>query len=317
MKARAAILLCLTVLILIPVWGQQRRRANPVTTAAAVTQSINETEGDTTRLNAQMRKRPKQYVNKNGFTVYVDTVTGDEWIDSTAVRSIPKMEYPLLHSLSVGVNVWDPLMRIFGQHYGLADAWVEVSLHNRYNPIFEVGLGSAKYTPAGMNFTYRSPLSVYFRLGANYNFFYNSNPDYLLMAGLRYGFSPFSFSVDDVTLTDGYWSETSKFDIPAQHVSVGWVEFTLGLRVKLWGPLSAGWNLRVKSILHQSKTPYGKPWYVPGFGTPGMISGSFSFSYTLPLTHLNKPKAEAVINSEQAPDLTPEVQPAEPINENE
>lgn len=303
-KSRLAILLAIGITFLIPAWGQHKRRATPVTTAAAETQAVNETERDTSRINAKMRQRPIHYVNKDGFNVYVDSVTGDEWIDSTLITTIPKMEFPLLDALTVGVNVWDPLLRIFGQHYGIADAWAELSLHNRYKPIIEVGLGTASYKPADMNYTYRSPLSVFFRIGANYNFFYNSNPDYSLFAGLRYGLSPFSFSVDDVTLAPGYWDEESRFSIPAQHVTVGWFEFSLGLRVKIWGPFSAGWSVRYKNILHRSKTPYGQPWYVPGFGAPGAISGSFSFSYTLPLKRSNKTDAEAVINSDTIPDLS-------------
>lgn len=285
------------MIALVTASGRERRRISPVQTQAAQTQSINETANDTSRINAKIRAAAGMtYVNDNGFTVYVDTITGDEWIDSTVIVHIPKMEYPLFQSLSVGVNIWDPMMRAFGQHYGLADAWVELSLHNRYRPIVEVGLGSTKYTPAGMNFTYNSPTSVYFRIGANYNFFYNSNPDYSLFAGLKYGFSPFSFSVNDVTVNSPYWDETAKFDIPSQRVTAGWFELNLGLRVKLWGPISAGWTFRYKSILHESKANYGKPWYIPGYGTRNAIGGSFSIVYTLPLDYLNKPKDKDVVN---------------------
>lgn len=300
MKARLVIAAVLALLCLSPVWARQKRRASAVNTAAAVTQPINETAGDTARFNAQMRKRPKTYVNNDGFTVYVDSVTGDEWIDSTLISRVPKMEVPLWHAITAGVNVWDPVMRIFGQKYGLADAWIELSLHNRYKPIVEVGLGTANSTPPGMNFTYRSPLSVYFRLGANYNFLFNSDPDYSLYAGVRYGFSPFSYSIDNATVRPGYWGQGATFDIPAQHVTVGWAEVLLGVRVKLWGPISAGWTVRYKSILHQGKCPYGAPWYVPGFGAPGAVSGSFSISYTLSLSHLNKEKPEPVITDDAA-----------------
>lgn len=287
------------MIALVTASGRERRRISPVQTQAAQTQAINETANDTSRINAKIRAAAGMtYVNDNGFTVYVDTITGEEWIDSTAITRLPKMEYPLLHSLSVGLNIWDPAMRALGQHYGLADAWVELSLYNRFKPIFEMGLGTAKHTPSGMNFTYHSPTSVYFRLGANYNFFYNSDPDYSLFAGVRYGFSPFSFSLSDVTVNSPYWGETAKFDIPSQNVTAGWFELTLGLRVKLWGPISAGWSFRYKSIIHESKTSYGKPWYIPGYGTRNSIGGSFSIVYTIPLEHLNKPKATDVVNTD-------------------
>ncbi len=116
--------------------------------------------------------------------------------------------------------------------------------------------------------------------------------------------SPFSYSVDDVRLPDSYWGETATFNIPAQHVTVGWFEVTVGLRVKLWGPISAGWQFKFHSILHQSAAPYGRPWYIPGYGTRGTpITGSFSVVYTIPLSGLNK-KADPsvdIIESEAPP----------------
>lgn len=256
----------------------------PVTTAATTTQAVNETKNDTARINAARRARSTTYLNDEGLTVYVDTVSGEEWIDSLAVgRRVPPMKYPLFHTLAIGVNIWDPVMRAFGQHYGLADAWLELSLHNRYNPVAEFGLGKADYSPAGQNYSYRSPTSFYFRVGADYNFLYNSDPAYQFHAGVRYGFSPFSYSVDNVTLKSPYWNETSTINVPTQHATAGWFEFCLGLRVRIWGPISAGWNVKYHLILHESHAKYGSPWYIPGYGSrSGAITGSFSIVYTIP-----------------------------------
>lgn len=315
MKGSLAILVLLAALMLLPALPSEgRRRMTPLNTAATTTQAINETANDTARINAKRRANSISYVNDNGFTVFVDTITGDEWIDSTLISRVPKMQYPLFQALSVGINVWDPLMRVFGQHYGIADAWVELSLHNRYRPIVEVGLGTADYTPAASNFTYRSPLSVYFRIGANYNFLFNSDPAYSFFAGLRYGFSPFSYSIDNVTVDTPYWQETSHFSIPSRHATAGWFEFTAGLRVKLWGPVSAGWSVKYQTILHESKAPSGQPWYIPGFGArTNALTGSFSVCYTFGLQHLNKVKPSDVLNTEafgQTPTESPEAQPA-------
>ncbi len=312
MKRRALILLLLAVIVGSVLQAEGRRRMTPVNTAATATQAINETANDTARINARRRANSISYVDDRGTTVFVDTITGDEWIDSTLIARVPKMEYPLWDAVSAGINVWDPLMRVFGQHYGIADAWVELSLHNRYKPIIEVGLGTADNTPAASNFTYRSPMSVYFRIGANYNFLFNSDPAYQFFAGVRYGFSPFRFSVDNVTVDAPYWQETSHFNIPAQNITAGWFEFLIGLRVKLWGPFSAGWTVKYQTILHQSKARYGDPWYIPGFGTRnGNVTGSFSFVYTFSISHLNKPKAPAVVESVKGHGEPPAA-PAEP-----
>lgn len=285
--------------------GQSKRRINPIETPATVTQSINEARDDSTRIIEARKARSTHFHDEQGRTVYVDTITGESWIDSTAMPKVVKMKYPLLQDASVSIDVWDPLMRAFGQKYGLFSAAVEVSLHNRYKPIFEVGLGQAKNTPSGNNFTYRSPVNPFFRIGANYNFLYNSSPDYQFFGGLRYGFSTFNYSVDDVSVDGSYWGEDARFDIPSQRSTVGWFELVLGLRVKLWGPLSAGWSFKFHSILHESKTLYGQPWYIPGFGARNAaVTGGFSFTYTFSLDKLNKARDEEVISSEN------EVQPS-------
>lgn len=292
MKARVIISLLFIACILssvIPL--EARRRMTPVNTAATTTQAINETANDTARINAKRRASSVTYINDSGYTVYVDTITGDEWMDSTLLKKTRKMEHPRLHALSVGINIWDPLMRAFGQDYGIADAWLELSLYNRFKPIVEVGLGTAKHTPAGGNYTYRTPMSMFFRLGANYNFLYNSNPDYAFFAGVRYGFAPFSYSIDNIFLDSPYWQEPAKFSVPSQKSTIGWVELCLGLRVKIYGPLSAGWSFKFQSVLHRSKSEYGDPWYIPGFGSKNsIITGSFSIVYSIGLKHKNKNK---------------------------
>lgn len=286
-------LFILLVACMLPMVAQ--RRVTPVETPATMTVSVNETATDTARINAKRRANSITYVDSRGRTMYLDTLTNTEWTDTIPEARVAKMAVPLWDAASFGLNIWDPAMRLFGQEHGLIDAWAELSFHNRYKPIVEIGLGTAKHHAPDESFMYRSPLSFYFRLGLNYNFLFNSNPDYQFLAGVRYGFSPFSFSVDDVEYDDSYWQESGTFNIPSQHVSAGWLEVTFGLRVKLWGPFSAGWSIKYHSILHESKAQYGEPWYIPGYGSRnGALTGSFSIVYTIPLGHLNKPVLDAV-----------------------
>lgn len=274
-------------------YGQ--RRITPVNTPATATQPVNENKAATDSVD---RTHVVEMIDTQGNKVLVDTLAGTEFVDSTAVanKPIPKMEYPLLYSASVSADLFTPAMRAFGQHYGLTEFAVEVNLHNRYILVFEFGLGQADYTPDDNNYTYRSPIAPFFRIGANYNFFYNSNPDYLLFAGVRYGFTPFKFSVTDITLNDSYWDETKRFDIPEQSVTAGYFEFLLGLRVKIIDRISLGWTVRYHSLLHDSVTDYGEAWYIPGFGSRNSsLSATFSITYTLPLS---KPTPETVLPPE-------------------
>lgn len=278
-----AIVAIMTGLIAVPEAVGQRR-ATPVNTPATRTQPRNDERGDSVRALERRRARSTHYHDENGNIVFVDTLTGVEWTDSTLLPAAPPMKYPLIQDLSVGVDVWDPLMRAFGQKYGLAGAWVSLSMHNRYFPTFEAGLGTAKNTPGHANFTYRSPVAPYFRIGMDYNFLYNSNPDYRFFAGVRYGFSPFRFSINDVWLDNSYWGEDTRFDIPSASVFAGWFEFGVGLRVRLFGNLSAGWNIKYHGILHRSHPATGDAWYIPGYGSASStLGGSFSIIYTIPI----------------------------------
>ena len=236
-------------------------------------------------------------IDAHGNTVMVDTVTGLEFVDSTLLKAPPKMEYPLLHEVIAGVNVWDPIMRALGQKYGLGDVWAELSMHNRYFPFFAVGLGSINETPVDKNFTFKSPVAPYFKIGGSYNFFYNSNPDYRLQMGLRYGFTTYKWSALDVTVDEGYWGTPSTYSLKDIGNTAGYLEVTFGIKVKIAGNFSAGWTIVYHSILHESKSAYGNPMYIPGYGKRnGAISGNFSIMYTIPI---NKKTATEVKQSEE------------------
>lgn len=248
-------------------------------------------------------------IDDSGREFLVDTITGSEYVDSVAM-SMPKVVgnmYPLLHSVTVGLDLWDPLMRVFNQKYGLAGVWAELSLHNRYNPVVEFGLGSASSTPEDMNFTYRSPMAPYFKIGCNYNFLYNSNPDYQLYAGVRYGITRFSYDVTDVTVTNEYWNDNTTFSLPRQHSTTGYAEVLAGLRVKIAGNWSLGWCIKYHTILHGSSAPYGRPWYVPGYGTRSSVLGvSLSVAYTLPLNRKSAAQFSELTNQDEDKEISNE-----------
>ena len=266
--------------------GRSGRRVSAVNNAATRTQHNNDAQGDSARMIERRRQRSIHYHDENGNTILVDTVTGQEWVDSTMLPAPPKMRQPLLFAVEVGANIWDPVMRAFGQKYGGMDFSAAINLHNRYIPTFEAGFGMANKTPAAMNYTYKSPLAPYFKIGIDYNFIYNSDPDYRFVAGVRYGFSAFKYSLTNVTFDDSYWDEDVSIAFPSQSVTAGWLELALGLRVKIVGPISAGWMFRYHMLMHQSHPKTGDAWYVPGYGTSGSsITGSFSIYYTLNLSH--------------------------------
>lgn len=295
MTRRTLIIALLSVMTAFPAIMAQRR-------VTPVTPSSNNTPATLIdKANEAKRKQPSEippsvihYHDENGNDIMIDTLTGSEWVDSAALEEASKVKgriYPRLHALSVGLDIWDPFMRCIGQHYGIGSAWVELSLHNWIKPYVEVGLGAASNTPAASNFTYRSPMAPFFKLGVNYNFLYNSNPDYQLLLGLRYGFTRFSYEITDVALSNDYWHEAVQLKIPSQSSTAGYLEFALSIKVKIWKQLSLGWTLKYHTLLHESQTPRGEAWYIPGYGTRGStFTGAFSIIYTLPFNSGTSPK---------------------------
>ena len=262
--------------------GASQRRVNPVKSASQGLQGKNENKNPADSIDYS---KLAHMHDERGNVILVDTITGQEVPDTTATpqSKIPKMQQPLLYAAAVGVDVWDLVMCCFGQHYGLVEFSGELNLHNRYIPVVEVGLGQSSYTPEDNNYTYKVPVTPYVRIGCNYNFIYNSNPDYMAFAGLRFGWSHFSYEVNDVRLSSDYWGESATFNLPRQTSNVTYMQVLFGIRVKVFGPVSMGWCIRYKAKLHESEATYGRPWYIPGYGSRnGAITGSFAITYTLP-----------------------------------
>ncbi len=224
-----------------------------------------------------------EQTDTEGRIILVDTVTGHEYTDTILLRS-PKRIYPTFYAVSVGVNVWDAAARAFGADYGLGSVWAEMSFHNWLNPYIEVGLGSADHTPRDESFRYKSSVAPFFKIGMNYNFLYNSNPHYSVYAGVRLGFSSFSYRIEDGSTSSGYWDMTEPVNVPRQSTSAVYAEGLAGVRVYIFSDIYLGWEIKFHTLLSDKAMPYGKPWYIPGYGTRGStFAASFSISYQIPL----------------------------------
>ena len=267
------------ILFLLAFTSFGQRRITPVTTNATMTQSINEVKNDSID-----RRNIVEMRDSEGKIVLVDTVTGKEFVDSAALKKKKEVIHPLLHSAIIGIDIWNPAMKLFGQDYGLIGFSAQVNLKNKYIPTFEFGLGNANYKPDDNNYTFHAPISPYFKIGLDYNFMYNSNPDYLAFAGIRYGFSPFNYQLKEVSVGSDYWGENNTIDFPEQSYTAGWLELSFGIRAKIWSDISLGWTFKYHSKIHKTKSDMGEPWYIPGYGTSGSnIAASFSVYYTLPV----------------------------------
>ena len=269
--------LLITILLLSAVAGTAQRRITPVDSQAK----------PVIITNAERAK-----ARKDSIAAARDSIR--------AVRAtLPKV--PTFPDITVGVNLWDPAMRVLGQDYGIADASVELNILNRFFPVLEAGVGMADHYGDDKAYHYKSPVAPFFKLGMNYNFMFSRSPDYKLCVGFRYGFTPFKFEVTDIRERSTYWGEEPNFAIPSQSVTAGYLELLLSMRIRLVGNFSMGWSFRYHNLLHGGKTDLGKASYIPGYGSiNGSVTGSFSVYYTLPLH--KKPKAAQ--SKPDVPELT-------------
>ena len=205
-----------------------------------------------------------------------------------SLRRIYK-HYPLVTDLSIGVNLVEPIFMVFGQSYASADVNATLNMWNRLQPTLELGLGWAKSTPDGMNFTYHAKPSPYFKLGANYNFLFKNSPDYQAVIGIRLGYSTFSYDITDVFYHGGYWQEDISYQLKGEHSHALWGEAGVGIKVKLFDRLSMGWMIRYHGIFNYGKNEHSKPWFIPGYGPRSSSLGlSLGLYYTLPFHSKSK-----------------------------
>lgn len=265
------IILTVSIFTLISISAQ--RKVTPVENKSTSIQTV---EG---------KKAAKELLDKK---VSPSLVFGDSIInlpEENAKDSLPKIKniYPTFYGLTLGVDIWDPIMRLFNQKYGLFGVSAELNLHNRYLPTIEMGLGKANNTPDDGNYTYTSPLSFYIKFGASYNFLFNKNPDYQFLGGIRFGYTSFKYDITNITVSSDYWGETDKFDILDQKSNAFWGEIVMGIRVKIIQNFSMGWSVRYHFLFNYKKNPNSEPWYIPGYGAKDNdVSGSFSVYYTIP-----------------------------------
>ena len=221
---------------------------------------------------------------------YADSIAEDS-LKTDSIKEANKIKHPLLMSTSIGLNVWDPLMRAFGKNYGGGSIWAALNIRNKYIPAIELGLGMADDTPDDGNYTYKSKTAFFGKIGMNYNFMADKDPQYQLYAGARMGWSTFKYEITDITIPDGYWSDGQHIDILNQSSHALWGEVLLGLQVSIYRNFAIGWAIRYQFPFSVKDNVNSRPWYIPGYGIrDSKLNVNLSLIYDLPLRKDKKKK---------------------------
>ena len=127
---------------------------------------------------------------------------------------------------------------------------------------------------------------AYFKAGGIYNFHTNwIGMDNFLFGGFRVGFSTFSHTLDEFTVTvrDGFFppdvrTPGTEFD----NLNATWIEFMVGARVEVFKNLYLGLNMQLKFMATQSEINNFDNLFVPGYNiTNDTSSFGFGFGYTV------------------------------------
>ena len=221
------------------------------------------------------QKPTLHYYDKHGNKLDKPVLFMAELDTTTSVR--PQSPYPLYNGVTVGVNFGDAVMSMTGQSHSSYDVSAMVSLHNWFFPVVEAGIGWGHHTENNDLFKVKAYPSMYAKAGINYNFLYKSNPAYMAYLGLRFGVAQCRWDKTDIKSTNEEGETTYLPNEMDQRCTSIYGEILAGLKVKIAGPFSLGWNVRYRVGKHNSGGM--SPWFVPGYGT-GPLGGTLNAYFT-------------------------------------
>ena len=186
----------------------------------------------------------------------------------------------LFRGISVSYDLAGTVMRMVGD-YGQYEGALRVNLRDKYFPIIELGLGSAKHEAdliTGIEAKVNAP---YGRIGCDFNMSKNKHDIYRVLVGARYAMTSFKTEAYG-NIKDPYWKGTAPYSIETSNCFFHWAEFLFAVDAQIFGPVRLGWSVRYRMKLGQSDTGANELWYVPGFGKSGnKLGGTFNISFEL------------------------------------
>ena len=188
---------------------------------------------------------------------------------------------PLFKGFAVSVDLVGPIQRLVSD-YGQFEAALRVNLRDRYFPIVEAGIGNAKHDDVVTQISYKST-APYFRLGMDYNLMKDKHDIYRIYGGGRYAFSYFNYDVTHPGVVDPAWHIVAPYEATDVKCHYHWLELSVGVDAKIWGPFHIGWSVRYRKRLFYDSGALGNVWYVPGYGESGksLIGGTFNVGIDL------------------------------------
>lgn len=202
--------------------------------------------------------------------------------EKSATSTIKPWEFK---GVSISADLFGYIGRILND-YTSSEVAVSANFGNRFFPVVEIGYGSTDTTDETTRIYYKSS-APYFRAGLDYNFLYKKTGElgnYKILGIVRYGQSTAKYDVTTPPITDPVWGSTTSLTLTDVEAKCSWLEFGVGVQIKVWKNLQMGWSVRFKSTLNDGKGENSQIWYIPGYGEnkSGCFGGTYNIIYNIP-----------------------------------
>mgnify|MGYP002073015313 FL=1 len=189
---------------------------------------------------------------------------------------------PVFCGVSVSADLVGFAMKAMGSDYAQMEVACRVYLKDKFIPVVECGYGTANRTGDETDNTFKTQ-APYFRLGMDYNFSKRKRSGNRLYAGVRYGFTSFSYDIGDPHFGDPVWGISRPLAMNGLNGNAQWGEIVFGLESRIWKIFHLGWSVRYKSRFKHKASAYGQPWYIPGFGKndSSCLGGTFNLIFEI------------------------------------
>ena len=186
-----------------------------------------------------------------------------------------------IYGLRVGLDLYNPIRSIINSDRKSVELVADYRINKKFYAAAEIGYLDNLREEDTFNF---STKGQYIKLGVNYNAYKNwLNMDNEIYLGTRYGFSTFSQTLENYTVTsDVALPETSTTE-PQKFsgLNANWIEILVGMKVEVYENIFLGFSLSAKKMLFAKEPKNFKNLYVPGFDRVFLNDSGFGFNYTI------------------------------------
>ncbi|MCW1148235.1 DUF6048 family protein [Flavobacterium lacisediminis] len=214
-------------------------------------------------------------------------------LGNAQTKDTAKVVYPERYGLRVGVDLHKIARSFYEKEYRGFEVVGDYRLTKKFYIAGEIGNEDKTVDDDRLNFTTKG---TYFKVGFDYNSFENwLDMENMIYAGMRYGISSFSQTLNSYTIYDptNYYGENTiisgeEFD----GLNASWIEVVGGIKAELFSNVYLGFSVRLNYLVSNKQPDGFDNLFIPGYNRTydGKFGTGFNYSlsYFIPIYKKNK-----------------------------